>query len=175
MIARGDRIYVHSFRDPDDGSPRYWRDLGALDSYFNCNLDLVAPCPQIDLCDPRWPIRTHIGSHPPACIIDSTVDTHVMGAAAQSLISQGCVISGGRVERSVLSPGVKVRTGALVSECVLTEGVDIGRGAAIRKTIVCPGVRIPDGVRVGYDRDADRRRFTVTRQGVAVVPEEYVW
>jgi len=175
MIGQGDRVYVHSFRDGCTGSPKYWRDIGTLDSYFTCNLDLLAPQLEIDLYDLHWPIRTYVGPHPPARIVDSTVDFTKKGAAEHSLISQGCVVSGGRVERSVLSPEVRVHTGAHVSQCILTEGVDVGRGAAIRKTIVCPGVRIPDGIKVGYDRDADRRLFTVTEQGVVVIPEEYAW
>jgi glucose-1-phosphate adenylyltransferase len=175
MIGRGDRVYVHPFRDGSGGSPRYWRDIGTLDSYFTCNLDLLVPQPDIDLHDRHWPIRTCVGPYPPARIVDSTFDFTEKGMAVQSLISQGCVVSGGRVDRSVLSPGVQVHTGANVSECILTEGVDVGRGAAIRSTIVCPGVRIPDGTKVGYDRDADRRRFTVTEQGIVVIPKEYAW
>jgi glucose-1-phosphate adenylyltransferase len=175
MISSGHRVYVHFFRDPVSGVPRYWRDIGTLDSYFTCNLDLLAPQMPVDLYDSHWPIRTRVGSYPPARIVDSTVDGAATGAAAQSLISQGCVISGARVERSVLSPEVRVHTGAVVSECILTEGVNVGRGAEIRRAIVCPGVRIPEGVRVGYDHIADRRRFTVTRQGIVAISREFAW
>jgi glucose-1-phosphate adenylyltransferase len=175
MIGRGDRVFVHPFRDGSSGSPKYWRDIGTLDSYFSCNLDLLASQPKIDLYDRHWPVRTGAGPLPPARIVDSTFDFTKKGMAEHSLISQGCVVSGGHVDRSVISPAVWVHTGAHVTECILTEGVDVGRGAAIRKTIMCPGVRIPEGIKVGYDRDADRRRFMVTEQGVVVIPEEYAW
>jgi glucose-1-phosphate adenylyltransferase len=175
MIGQGDRVYVHPFRNADSGSPRYWRDIGTLDSYFTCNLDLLAPQPEMDLYDRHWPIRACASAHPPARIADSVLDFTGKGTVEHSLISQGCVVAGGRVDRSVLSPEVRVHPGAHVSECILTEGVDVGRGAAIRRTIVCPGVRIPDGIKVGYDPDGDRRLFTVTDQGVVVIPEEYSW
>jgi glucose-1-phosphate adenylyltransferase len=175
MIARGDRVYVHPFRDEISGSPEYWRDIGTLDSYFTCNIDLLAPQPGIDLYDRHWPIRTGVGQYPPVRIVSSTFDFTEKGTVAHSMISQGCVVSGGHVDRSVLSPEVRVHAGAYVSECILTEGVDVGRRAAIRRTIVSPGVHIPDGSKVGYDRDADQRRFTVTEQGVVVIPEEYAW
>jgi len=175
MIKQGDRVYVHSFRDGSNGSPRYWRDIGTLDSYFACNLDLISPEPGIDLYDQHWPIRTCGGPYPPASIVDSPSGCSGKGVVEGSLISHGCVVSGGNVYRSVLSPRVNIRAGAHVSECILTEGVDVGCGVAIRRTIVCPGVRIPDGAKVGYDPEADRRRFTVTDQGVVVIPEEYSW
>lgn len=175
MIGQGDRVYVHPFRNGSSGSPRYWRDIGTLDSYFTCNLDLLAPQPEIDIYDRHWPIRTHVDPYPPARIVSSTFDFTEKGTVEHSMISQGCVVSGGHVDRSVLSPDVRVHAGAHVSECILTEGVDVGRGTTIRRTIVCPGVSIPDGIKVGYDRDADQRRFTVTEQGVVVIPEEYAW
>ncbi len=171
MIGRGDKVFVHPFRDESSGSARYWRDIGTLDSYFTCNLDLLARQPEMDLNDRYWPIRASVSPHPPARITDSTFDYTQKGLIEHSLISQGCVVSGGRVNQSVLSPWVRAHTGAQVSECILTEGVDVGRGASIRRAIVCPGVRIPDGIKVGYDLDADRRRFTVTEQGVVVIPE----
>jgi glucose-1-phosphate adenylyltransferase len=175
LIARGDRVHVFPFRDANSGASIYWRDIGTLDSYFACNLDLVAPQPEMDLCDRKWPVRTYARPYPPARIVDSTVDTARKGEVLRSLISQGCVISGGRVEGSVLSPDVRIHTGAHVSESILMEGVDVGRGAALRRTIVSPHVRIPEGTRVGYDDLDDRRRFMVTEQGVTVIPEEYPW
>jgi len=175
LVERGDRVFVYPFRDEHRRSSMYWRDIGTLDSYFTCNLDLVAPQLEIDLYDRRWPIRTYVGTHPPARIVDSTVRMGLKGDAVDSLISQGCVISGGCVERSVLSPEVRVHSGAHVSESILMEGVDIGRGASLRKTIICPHAYIPEGAKVGFDHDADRSRFIVTEQGVTVIPGEYAW
>jgi glucose-1-phosphate adenylyltransferase len=175
MIERGARIYVYSFRNERTGIPMYWRDIGTLDSYFECSFDLLADEPGINLYDRHWPIRVCANQYPPARIVDSTVDFTLKGTAEHSIISHGCTVSGAKVDRSILSPNVQVHAGASVLECILHEGVVIGHRAAIRNTIVCPGVCIPDGARVGYDRDSDRRRFTVTDRGVVVIPEEYTW
>jgi glucose-1-phosphate adenylyltransferase len=175
LIGKGDCVFAYPFRDENGNPSGYWRDIGTLDSYFACNLDLVAPHLKIDLYDRDWPIRTYAEARPPARIVDSTVDTAHQGEAVDSLISPGCVLSGARVERSVLSPDVRVHAGAYVSECILMEGVDVGHGAILRKAIACPRVRIPTGTRIGVDHAADRARFIVTPQGVTVIPPEYQW
>jgi len=175
LMERGRRVFVYPFRAEPAKTARYWRDIGTLDSYFECNLDLLAPRLEMPLYDRHWPIRTYVGSQPPARIVDSTIDASLRGRAVESLICPGCVISGAQVERSVLSPRVRVHSKADVYESILMEGVDVGRGAALRRAIVCPRVNVPEGVQVGFDPDKDRARFVVTPQGVTVVPEEYVW
>lgn len=175
LIDRGDRVFAYPFRDENTGAPGYWRDIGTLDSYFACNLDLASSQPGIDLYDRRWPIRTYVYPNPPSRIVGATVGDARRGEVVDSLVSPGCTISGARVELSVLSPEVRIHTGADVSQCVLMEGVEVGRGAALRRTIVCPGVHIPEGKRIGMDDRADRARYTVTRDGVTAVPSEYAW
>jgi len=175
LIAEGKRVMVYPFRDHRMGRPSYWRDIGTLDSYFAANMDLVDPYPDIDLYESAWPIRTYFGQHPPARIVDSSIDLGLHGKVVDSLVSSGCVISGGQVERSVLSPQVKVHTGAQVSECILMNEVDIGRRAVVRRALVSPGVQIPDGAQVGVDAEADQARFVVTANGVTVIPEDFVW
>lgn len=175
MIENKDRVFAYPFVNEQTGDSSYWRDIGTLDSYYESNLDLVSPEPHIDLYDREWPIRTHMSSRPPARIVDSTLDHSLAGTAVDSLISSGCIISGSRIERSVLSPEVRVHTGAQVSESILMEGVDVGRRANVRRAIVCPQVRIPMGAQIGVDAEQDRARFIVTPGGVTVVPRGYSW
>jgi glucose-1-phosphate adenylyltransferase len=175
LIERDRRVFVYPFRVQGTKQARYWRDIGTVDSYFDGNLDLLSPRLEMDLYDSRWPIRTYVGPQPPARITDSRIDSHAQGRVALSLIGPGCVVSGGEIERSVLSPGVRVHARACVHGSILMEGVEVGRGTALRRTIICPRVRVPEGVRVGYEPDRDRARFTVTPQGVTVVPEDYIW
>ncbi|RPH93893.1 glucose-1-phosphate adenylyltransferase [candidate division KSB1 bacterium] len=175
LVEQNEPVYVYPFRNSRQGTPAYWRDIGTLDSYYAANLDLVDPYPVMSLYDADWPIRTYFGQYPPARIVDSSIDLGLHGRVVDSLISSGCVISGGLVERSVLSPEVRVHTGAEVSESILMNGVDIGRQARVHKALVCQGVHIPDGETVGVDRDQDRERFIVTEQGVVVIPGGFEW
>jgi glucose-1-phosphate adenylyltransferase len=175
LIDRGDRVFAYPFRDENTGSPGYWRDIGTLDSYFDCNLNLASPQPGIDLYDRHWPIRTCIPPHPPSRIVGAAVGDARRGEVIDCLISPGCTISAARVELSVLSPEVRIHSAANVSHCILMEGVEVGRGVVLRRTIVCPGVRIPEGKRIGMDDRADRARYTVTQAGVTAVPSEYAW
>jgi len=175
LIDRGDQVFAYPFRVETTGATGYWRDIGTLDSYLACNLDLVSPQPGIDLYDRNWPIRTYVYPHPPSRIAGAAVGDARSGDVVDSLLSPGCTISGARVEQSVLSPGVHIRRGAEVSQCVLLEGVEVGCGVTLRRTIVCPGVHIPEGKRIGVDERADRARYTVSKNGATVVPSEYAW
>ncbi len=175
MIDKGDRVFAYPFRDKDTGTRGYWRDIGTLDSYFTCNLDLLSPEPRIDLYDRNWPIRTYMYPHPPSRIAGTSPGGVRSGEVVDSLVGPGCTITGARVERSVLSPEVHVRSGAEVSQCVLMEDVEVGRGVILHRTILCPGVRVPEGKKIGADERADRARYTVSPGGVTVVPSEYTW
>ncbi len=146
----------------------YWQDVGTLDSYFDAHMELLLPQPPFDLFDPDWPIRTHAGQHPPALMRNAGERE---ARAANSILSPGCMVSGGSVVRSVLSPKVRIEAGALVEESILMPGVQVGPGAHIRRAIVDENVVIPPAVEIGCDHDADRRRFVVTPNGVVVVPE----
>ncbi|MFZ5432628.1 MAG: glucose-1-phosphate adenylyltransferase [Calditrichota bacterium] len=175
LIEQGDKIMAYPFRDERTGKTSYWRDIGTLDSFYTSNLDLADPYPEIDLYEKTWPIRTYFGQYPPARVVDSSIDLGLHGKVVDSLISSGCVISGGHVERSVLSPQVHVHTGASVCESILMDRVDIGRRAVVKRALVCPGVQIPDGATIGVDPDADSSRFIVTSKGVVVVPGDFEW
>jgi len=164
-----DRIFAFDFRKGDRGGMGYWRDVGTLDAYFEANMDLVSVTPQLNLYDPQWPIFTYQSSDPPAKTV--LEEEGRMGTAINSILSNGCIISGGSVRRSVLSPRVVVHSYAEVEDSILLEGVDIGRHAKIRRTIIDKDVQIPPKMEIGYDLDEDAKRFTVTSSGIVVVPK----
>jgi len=167
MIGR-DQVFAFDFRHGDRGGVGYWRDVGTIDAYFEANMDLVSVTPQLNLYDPQWPILTYQSSYPPAKTV--LEEEGRMGTAINSIISNGCIISGGSVKRSILSPKVIVHSYAEVEDSILLEGVDIGRHARVRKTIIDKDVQIPTGMKIGYDLDEDAKRFTVTGSGIVVVP-----
>jgi glucose-1-phosphate adenylyltransferase len=168
-MIRKDRVFAFDFRKGDRGGMGYWRDVGTIEAYFEANMDLVSVTPQLNLYDPQWPIFTYQSSDPPAKTV--LEEEGRMGTAINSILSNGCIISGGSVKRSVLSPRVVVHSYAEVEDSILLEGVDIGRHAKIRRTIIDKDVQIPPKTEIGYDLDEDAKRFTVTESGIVVVPK----
>jgi glucose-1-phosphate adenylyltransferase len=172
MVRRGCTVMAFPFRDRNSGAVKYWRDIGTLDSYFEAHMDLVAVSPIFNLYDTEWPIRTYQHQRPPAKTVFRDADRK--GEVLDSLVSSGCIISGARVEQSVLGPGVFVHSWAHLEACVAFENVEVGRHAQIRRAIIDKDVRIPAGERIGFDLDRDRQRFTVTDHGVVVIPKGHV-
>lgn len=149
----------------------YWRDVGTLDSYFQANMDLIAVEPIFNLYNSQWPIVTATTAMPPAKFVFNDLAQKRIGRAADSLISEGCIISGGLVERSVLSPRVRVNSWSHVRDSILMENVEIGRHCDIRKAIIDKNVTIPPGTKIGVDLEEDRKRFHVTESGIVVIPK----
>ncbi|GAC1557831.1 MAG: glucose-1-phosphate adenylyltransferase [Myxococcales bacterium] len=150
----------------------YWRDVGDLQTYYDANMDLVQVDPKLSLYNERWPIYT--AANPwvaPVKFVFNNVEGERVGAATDSLVSEGCIISGGRVNRCVLSPRVRVNSYCEVSDSILFEGVNVGRHAKIRRAIIDKNVEIPPGMKIGYDPAEDRRRFFVSDTGIVVVPK----
>ncbi len=163
-------IYAYPFVDENRKTQLYWRDVGTLDAYYEANMDLVAVDPVFNLYDDAWPIRTHQRQFGPAKTVFAQEEPGGrLGIVLDSLVCGGVIVSGGRVERSVLSPNVRVNSYAQVSDSVLMDGVDVGRRARVHRAIVDKGVRIPPGCVIGEDPEDDRRRFVVTDSGIAVV------
>lgn len=176
MIENGRRVYAYQFVDENRKDALYWRDVGTIDAYFAANMDLVAVDPLLNLYDHNWPIRTYQPQYPPAKFVFAEHDPRGRrGEAIDSIVSQGCIISGGHVRRSVLSPAVRVNSYADVEECILFEGVNIGRHCVIRRAIIDKGVDVPPGTRIGVDLEEDRRRgFHVSPGGVVVLAKHLV-
>lgn len=149
----------------------YWRDVGTVDAYYRANMDLLQPTPPLDLNSCCWPIHQHSTAAPPAHIRRDGAGTP--GQVSDSLLSCGVVVSGGRVEHSVLSPGVSVGSGAVVQDCILFDGVDVGHGAQLTGCIVDKNVQIPPGETIGAHPFADTDRFTVSENGIVVIPRGY--
>lgn len=150
----------------------YWRDVGTLDAYYQANMDLIEPVPPIDLYQSDWGIRTYHGQYPAARMAPSA--TGEAGSVVNTLLAGGDVIIGARVLHSILSPNVWVESGALVEDAILFEGVQVGARARLRRCILDKGVRVPAGETIGWDHEQDRcRGFTISEEGVVVVPKEY--
>jgi glucose-1-phosphate adenylyltransferase len=165
------RVIAYDFRDMNAKQSRYWRDVGTLDAYYEANMDLVSVTPEFNLYDDHWPIRTKATQQPPAKFVFAQKGRR-MGLALDSIVSAGCIVSGGRVLHSVLSPGVRVNSYCEVEYSILMPGVEIGRYSRVRRAIVNTGVKIPELHSVGFDADADRASgYTVTEGGVTVVGE----
>lgn len=169
MIKEG-RVYAYKFQDANKKAVKYWRDIGTLDAYWEANMDLVAVDPLFNLYDPNWPIRTYQGQFPPAkFVFAQDYQGGRMGLALDSIVCGGCIVSGGRVQNSVLSPNVRVLDHADVRESIVMENVVIGEHSRIRRAIIDKDVVIPPHTEIGYDRDADAQRFTVTESGLVVI------
>jgi len=169
------KVYGFRFRDKNRKAVPYWRDVGTLDAYYQANMDLVDVDPVLNLYDRDWPIRTFQPQMPPPKFVFSEEGTgqHVRrGEAIDSAVCQGCIISGGHVRKSILSPDVRVNSYALVENSILFEGVDIGRNCRIRRAIIDKDVKVPAGSVIGYDLEHDRARgWVTTEQGVVVIPK----
>ena len=169
MIQTG-RVYAFKFHDANKKAVQYWRDIGTLDAYWEANMDLVAVDPLFNLYDPNWPIRTYQGQFPPAkFVFAQDFQGGRMGVALDSIVCGGCIVSGGRVQNSVLSPNVRVQDHADVRDSIVMENVVIGEHSRIRRAIIDKDVSIPPHTEIGYDREADAQRFTVTESGLVVI------
>jgi glucose-1-phosphate adenylyltransferase len=165
------RVMAFPFRDENRKTDAYWRDVGTLDAYFEANMDLISVDPQLNLYDDVWPVRTfQMNLPPPKFVFGSRGEGERAGRAMDSVVCQGSIVSGGLVERCILSPNVRVNSFAHVEDSILFEGVDVGRHAKIRRAIIDKGVKIPPGVEIGYDLELDRRRgFTISDGGIVVI------
>ncbi len=167
-------VYAFSFIDQNKKEAKYWRDVGTIDAYYEANMDLVAVTPDLNLYDQDWPIRTCPITAPPPKFVFAQQEPGRVGVALDSMVSSGCILSGGRVERSILSPFVRVNSFSLVTDSILFEDVVVGRHTKLHRTIVDKGVDIPEGTQIGYFPEEDRKRFTVTESGIVVISKRMV-
>jgi glucose-1-phosphate adenylyltransferase len=161
------KVFSYQFYDENKKAAKYWRDIGTLDAYYAANMDLCQVNPEFNLYDPEWPLRTYQPQSPPAKFVFGQDGRK--GEALDSLISPGCIVSGSRILGSILCPNVRVHSFCTIDQSILMPGVRVGRHAQIRRAIIDRDVLIPRGARIGCDADEDRRRHTVTDDGVVVV------
>jgi glucose-1-phosphate adenylyltransferase len=171
LVNRVD-MFAYDFQDnhiPGEApeAPAYWRDVGTLDAYYEAQMDLRAVSPSLNLYNREWPLRTASYADPPAKFTFDDADRR--GHAIDSIVSGGCILSGGFVRNSVLGRWVRVHSGALVEDSVILDNCDIGRRARIRRAILDKNVRIPEGATIGYDLEQDRKFHHVTDHGIVVV------
>jgi glucose-1-phosphate adenylyltransferase len=167
-------VYAYNFmtnriRGDSEVNLSYWRDVGTLDAYFEANMDLRDAQPHLDLYNPHWPLRTAYYNQPPAKFVFD--ENGRRGQALHSVISEGCIVSGGTVRNSVLGREVFIHSYSHVEDSVVMDYAEIGRHARIRRAIIDKYVYVPDGEEIGYDLERDRQRFFVTDSGLVVIPK----
>ena len=164
-------VFSYRFYDENKKAAKYWRDVGTLDAYFEASMDLCQVNPEFNLYDPEWPLRTYMPQAPPAKFVFAE-EGRRCGQALDSIISGGCIISGSRVSGSILCPNVRVHSFCEIEQAILMPGVRVGRHARLRRTIVDRDVLIPRGALIGFEAEEDRRRHTITDNGIVIVTAE---
>jgi len=165
-------VYAYDFRgnsipgDPPSVLP-YWRDVGTIDAFYDANMDLRTVTPALNLYNFQWPLGPTRELHPPAKFIFDQEGRR--GHAIDSIVSSGCIISGGMVRNSVLGRAVRIHSGAIVENSVLFDNCDIGRNARVSNAILDKNAKVPEGATVGYDLDNDRKQHHVSESGIVVV------
>ena len=167
MIKR-DRVFAYRFIEEDKRESRYWRDIGTIEAYYNANMELLEIDPILNLYDENWPIMTYKPQSPPAKIVFLGRNIEILN----SLISDGCIISGSSIYNSVISPSVKIEKGSEIFDSIIMNNVYIGENCKIKRTIIDKNVIIPDNSVIGYNIEEDKKRFFVTETGIVVIPRE---
>jgi glucose-1-phosphate adenylyltransferase len=172
MVARDDAsVYDFTYNQIPGSTDRdhsYWRDVGTMDSYYDAHMDLISVMPVFNLYNNEWPVHTQQVNLPPAKFVHDGEGNQ--GRTTDSIVSLGTVVSGGIVERCVLSPNVRVHSRALVTDSILLDGVQVGRDCTIRRAILDKSVVVADGASIGVDKQRDLDRgFFVSESGITVV------
>ena len=175
LVAQGAKVMVYDFETncvpgEDEDAESYWRDIGTVDAYWAAQMDLVSVKPAFNLYNRTWPMRTGMSHDPPAKFVHRE-DSGRTGSATESLVSSGCIISGGQIHRSVLSNRCRVNSFSEITDSVLFENVVIGRHAKIRRAIIDKHVEIPAGTLIGYNLAEDRKKWFVSDEGIVVIPK----
>jgi glucose-1-phosphate adenylyltransferase len=171
-LAGQGHLYAYDFQtnripgEPPDAQP-YWRDVGTIEAYYDANMDLRSVAPALNLYNREWPVRTASYPDPPAKFTFD--DLNRRGEAIDSIVSGGCILSGGLVRNSVLGHGVRVHAGAVVEDSIILDHCDIGRRAHIKRAILDKNVQVPEDCKIGCDLESDRERYFVTDSGIVMV------
>ncbi|MBN2572322.1 MAG: glucose-1-phosphate adenylyltransferase [Ignavibacteriales bacterium] len=164
--------FVDENKDKDNNSVKpYWVDVGTIDSYYAASMDLISIKPEFNLYDSEWPLRAKRVNYPPAKTISHEGER--IGRTFNSLITDGTIVSGGLVERSILGPNVRVNSFSYITDSIIMDNVNIGRHARIRRAIIDKNVVVPENIEIGFDPETDKKKFTVTENGITVIPKNY--
>ncbi|MEK7309208.1 MAG: glucose-1-phosphate adenylyltransferase [Planctomycetota bacterium] len=164
------KTLAFNFIDENKKQSKYWRDVGTIDAYYQANMDLVSVTPLLNLYDSDWPIHTSIPQvPPPKFVFAGGEQPDRIGTALDSMVSPGCIISGGQVSNSVLSPNIRIHSFSKIANSILFENVQVGRYAKIKNAIIDKDVIIPEKAEIGYNIEDDRKRFTVSPGGIVVI------
>ncbi len=168
--VRRHRVFAYPFEDVETKAQAYWRDVGTVDAYYNANMELVHVSPELNLYDEAWPIWTMQAQVPSAKFVLDEEGRR--GMAINSMVAGGCIVSGALVRESLLFFNVRVDEGTEIRRSVVLPHVEIGRGCRIANAIIDEGCFIPHGTVIGHDREADKKSFHVTEQGVVLVTRD---
>ncbi len=167
LIKKNHSVYAYHFFDENKKLKPYWKDIGTIDSYYEASMDLISVTPEFNFYDSNWPMRTYQFQSPPAKTVSHEGER--VGRTLNSLICDGTIVSGGLVERSLLSPNVRVNSFSYVTDSILMNNCNIGRHARIRRAIIDKNVNVPEGYEIGFDLESDKKKFMVTESGIVVI------
>lgn len=171
LVQKGE-VYAYPFRDAQTQESCYWRDIGTLDSYYETTMELVSRKPRFDLYDQKWLFRAWQPPQPPCKSVHGyTEDGTLPGLVEDSIVGSGTIVSGGKVIRSVIGRGVRVNSYSKITDSIIFDDVIIGRHVDLNRCIIDKDVTIPEGMRIGFDHEQDRKLFKISREGVVVVPK----
>ncbi len=171
-LVKEEQVFAFPFRDPESQKSRYWKDIGTLDSYFEATMDLVSREPKLDLYDSNWLFRAWQPPLPPSKSVHGfTEDGTLPGIVEDSIVGSGSVISGGKVERSIIGRNVRINSYSHITDCIIMDDVNIGRYAKLNRCIIDKDVVVPENMEIGFDPEKDQAMFKVSAQGVVVIPK----
>jgi len=173
MLKNNYAVYAYPFIDENKKDQPYWVDVGTIDSYYAASMDLINVNPHFNLYDFEWPLRTQQQQYPPAKTVSHEGER--VGRAINSLISDGTIISGGLVERSIVGFNVRINSYTYITDTIIMDNCNIGRHTRIRRAIIDKNVTIPEGTEIGFDAETDKKRFTVSETGIVIIPKNYIF
>jgi glucose-1-phosphate adenylyltransferase len=171
MIKNNYKVHAYNFVDENKKDDPYWVDVGTIDSYYAASMDLIKVSPHFNLYDANWPLRTQQMQFPPAKTVSHEGER--VGRAVNSLISDGTIISGGLVERTIIGFNVRVNSYTYITDSIIFDNCNIGRHARVRRAIIDKNVTVPEGSEIGFDAEIDKKRFTVSETGIVVIAKNY--
>jgi len=166
------KVMSYAFREKEKDKAAYWRDVGTLDAFWQANLELIGVVPPLNLYDTEWPVRTFAAQAPPAKFVFDSEDR--CGAAVNSMICDGCIISGARIKNSVICNNVVAREQGDIDESVILPDCDIGEHCRLKRVVLDRYCKVPAGTVIGYDRDYDALRFHVSDDGIVLVTQQMI-